>query len=94
MNLRSMEWLLRSHGVLADRLIGITKQDTMIHENERGIQVLTWRTENRHVGPYAALDDLDLGFTEALVPLVQTNSHEGLKVQHVGLLIALLKTGA
>lgn len=54
MNLRGMEWLLRSHGVLADRLIGITRPDTMhngeyngvpgtwpVH-NERGQQITDW----------------------------------------------------
>jgi hypothetical protein len=50
-----MEWLLRSHGMLADRLVGITRPDTMIerpaydgcpeswlHTNERGLQIRDW----------------------------------------------------
>lgn len=55
MNLKGMEWLLRSHGMLADRLIGITRMDTMIerpaysgmpeswpHTDERGRQISEW----------------------------------------------------
>jgi hypothetical protein len=54
-NLMGMEWLLRSHGMLADRLVGITRPDTMIerpaydgcpeswlHTNERGLQIRDW----------------------------------------------------
>src|ERR1700728_3493853 len=32
MNLMGLEWLLRSHGVLKDRLIGITRQDTIVNQ--------------------------------------------------------------
>lgn len=55
MNLRGLEWLMRSHGILADRLVGITRTDTMIerpiydgtpeswpHTNERGQQISDW----------------------------------------------------
>lgn len=54
MNLRGLEWLLRSHGVLADRLVGITRPDTMERavydgkpgtwpqHNERGRQIADW----------------------------------------------------
>ena len=57
MTLLGLEWLLRSHGVLANRLIGITRKDTMSkphitsysgipHEwplaNERGEQISDW----------------------------------------------------
>lgn len=53
-NLMGMEWLLRSHGMLADRLIGITRPDTMVRgvydgspeswptTNERGQQISEW----------------------------------------------------
>lgn len=55
MNLMGFEWLLRSHGVLADRLVGITRTDTMERAtykgepgtwlpcaNERGQQITDW----------------------------------------------------
>lgn len=53
-NLMGFEWLLRSHGVLAGRLCGITRKDTMVRgaysgdpkewpqENERGRQISDW----------------------------------------------------
>jgi hypothetical protein len=53
-NLQGMDWLLRSHGVLANRLIGITREDTMVRgvydgepgswpmTDERGQQVCDW----------------------------------------------------
>jgi len=91
MNLAGMEWLLRSHGVLADRLIGITRADKMMPssydgrpvswpvENERGQQIREWldnwcgRVEN-----IVAIDDLDLGITEARIPLVRVDGKFGL----------------
>jgi hypothetical protein len=55
MNLMGMEWLLRSHGMLAGRLAGITRMDTMIVRppyngspgswpltDERGRQISEW----------------------------------------------------
>lgn len=53
-NLMGMEWLLRSHGMLANRLVGITRPDTMERrpytgnpaewpvDNERGRQIADW----------------------------------------------------
>jgi hypothetical protein len=54
-NLAGMDWLLRSHGLLANRLVGVTRPDTMradpnytgepkswpVH-NERGQQIADW----------------------------------------------------
>lgn len=69
MNLMGMEWLLRSHRVLADRLVGVTRPDTMERAvyrgipgtwpvtDERGQQVSDWRRDNAHTGPYAVVDD-------------------------------------
>lgn len=54
MNLQGLEWLLRSHGVLAGRLVGITRRDTMVRgpysgklgewplDDERGLQIADW----------------------------------------------------
>jgi hypothetical protein len=56
--LMGMEWLLRSHGMIANRLAGITRPDTMIRppysgkpidwplENERGQQITDWLREH------------------------------------------------
>jgi hypothetical protein len=93
MNLTGLGWLLRSHGVLADRLVGITRKDTPDEHplkntsgkplmycvpNERGRQISDWRTENWHTGPYVVIDDLDLGITDAGHPFVQTNGGIGM----------------
>lgn len=59
MNLMGLEWLLRSHGVIADRLVGVTREDTLlrepwtgdtpwVHTNERGQQISDWLKENRN----------------------------------------------
>ncbi len=85
-----MEWLLRSHGLLAGRLAGITRPDTMMPtvyrgepgtwplENERGKQIADWLRESGSVSAYAVVDDLDLGITAAGHPFVQTDSKVGL----------------
>ena len=61
-NLMGLEWLLRSHGVIADRLIDVTRPDTMVTRavytgvpsswpatNERGQQIADWLAA--HPGP-------------------------------------------
>lgn len=57
MNMQGFDWLLRSHGVLANRLVGITREDTLreskefdgkhwpLH-NERGQQISEWIVRN------------------------------------------------
>lgn len=62
MNLMGFEWLLRSHGVLADRLMGCTRRDTMERGlyrgeagtwpvcDERGGQITDWLRVNRLPG--------------------------------------------
>lgn len=56
MNIAGLDWLLRTHGILADRLVGITEPDTMIPAStpyngdpktwpmadERGHQISGW----------------------------------------------------
>ena len=92
MNLRGMEWLLRSHGLLADRFIGITRPDTMERVvyngesgtwplcNERGQQITDWLKDNHGtpVDGYAVIDDLDLGISKAGHPFVETNGTIGM----------------
>jgi hypothetical protein len=102
MNPMGFEWLLRSHGVLGDRLIGFTGPDTMERQpytgdpttwlpapNERGLQISRWLSEN---GPrqYAVVDDLDLGITAAGHPFVQTVGTVGLTDADADRLIRLL----
>lgn len=87
MNLAGMGWLLRSHGIL-DRLVGITRPDTMMPamftgkeawpvENERGQQIADYLAVNP-CSRYVVLDDLDLGISKAGHPFVHVNGAVGL----------------
>lgn len=101
-NLMGMEWLLRSHGMLADRLIGITCEDTMIRGefrgdrdtwpavNERGSQVHRWLTENPGVARYVVVDDIDLGISECGHPFVKTDGAVGLTESEAKRIVELL----
>lgn len=103
--LAGMEWLLRSHGMLADRLIGVTRPDTMRAcpaydgdpkrwpvVNERGAQISDWLRSNggTFARPYAAVDDLDLGITDCGHPLVKTDGKRGMTEADADELIRLL----
>jgi len=102
MNLMGLEWLFRSHGLLADRLIGITRRDEMIRgiyngvpsswpaTNERGEQIADWLAENDHGGTYAVVDDLDLGISAAGHPFVRTDGKVGLTEREAAELVRLL----
>jgi len=103
MNLAGLDWLLRSHGVIAGRLVGITREDTMVRPvtfcgnaaawpmtNERGQQIADWRVNNGHTDAYAVVDDLDLGISESGHPFVQTDGKVGLTHHEACRLIQLL----
>jgi hypothetical protein len=102
--LAGMDWLLRSHGVLAGRLVGITREDTMVRPavydgrreswpvvDERGQQITDWLALNR-VGyeGHAVVDDLDLGISAAGHPFVDTDGTVGLTRWEADALIRLL----
>lgn len=73
MTIAGVEWLLRSHGVMQQRLIGITRPDTMQERcptwngntpwpvcDERGHQIASWIAFNRTrlgLDSYAVVDD-------------------------------------
>jgi len=101
MDLMGLEWLFRSHGMLADRLIGVTRKDTMVRpttfspetwpqHNERGQQIADWRTESGHAGPYVVVDDLDLGISDAGHPFVLVEGDVGLTAADAAEMIQLL----
>lgn len=108
MNLGGMEWLLRSHGIIAGRLIGITRPDTMMPttfdgrpenwpvENERGRQIHDWLIDNRNDAdfgsPYVVVDDLDLGISVAGHPFVHVNGAIGLTDHDADRMIRMLRT--
>jgi hypothetical protein len=107
-NLAGMEWLFRSHGLIAGRLAGYTRKDTMERQvyngeprdwpvcNERGAQITEWLAINGESfgGPprHVVLDDLDLGISEAGHPFVHTDGTVGLTEADADRAIALLTT--
>lgn len=97
-NLMGMEWLLRSHGVKAGRLIGVTRPDTKQQKTyewpERGEQITDFITEFGPFASYIAVDDLDIGITEAGHRLVQTDSTIGLTEADAWKAIRLLNADA
>jgi hypothetical protein len=94
MNIAGMDWLLRSHGVMSGRLLGITRTDSMREDlnfkgcepwpvhHERGQQISDWlNTEDPWIteaASYVVIDDLDLGISLCGHPFVQTNGSLGL----------------
>jgi hypothetical protein len=100
-DIRGMEWLLRSHGLIAGRLLGITRPDEMMPkvwngditvwpvENERGRQISDWLQSHIHL-TYAVVDDMDLGITEAGHRLVKTDGAAGMTDKDADELIRLL----
>lgn len=102
MNLTGFEWLLRSHGIIAGRLVGITRPDTTrqqtdydgrpetwVQVNERGDQIGDYLKETKHSG-YAVVDDLDLGISTSGHPFVRTDGNIGLTREDADSLIQLL----
>jgi len=105
MNLEGFRWLLRTHGVLGDRMVGHTAADTMhdgvwsgvagswpIH-NERGRQIAEWLGDRwEYKGcRYVVLDDLDLGISEAGHPFVQCDGTVGLTDADADRAIAIIQ---
>lgn len=87
-NLEGMSWLLQSHGLLAGKLVGITRMDTepqnwdgrpesWVASPERGQQITEYLAQHP-CERYVVVDDLDLGITAAGHPFVKTNGTRGL----------------
>ncbi len=98
-----LEWLYRSHGLLADRLIGVTRPDKLVggvvEPHERGRQVaefVRWWNDGPRLGlpdkcrVFAAVDDVDDGFTAEGIPFLQTDGGVGLTDADADRLIELL----
>lgn len=102
MTLVGLDWLFKSHGLLKDRLIGITNPDmsranehwdgkpnSWIPTNERGEQITAYVKEHG-IKRYVVLDDLDLGITLEGHPFVKTDSNKGLKHYHLAEIVSIL----
>lgn len=98
-----MEWLLRSHGILADRLIGVTREDSIVQPpnrkgdlskwitpNERGQQITDYLKTISNCRKYVVIDDMDLGISECGHPFVKTDGSIGLTDADAELAIKLL----
>lgn len=99
MSLTGLDWLLRSHGMLSNRLVGITRPDTMVLQPdgeyrpeamERGRQITDWRAANSHTEAYVVIDDMDLGITDAGHPWVETLPDVGLRERDITLAVEIL----
>lgn len=104
-----MDWLLRSHGMRSGHLLDITRLDTMVERpargydgkpeswpqtNERGNQISDYlKSSSIRIASYVALDDLDLGISEAGHPFVQTDATVGLTYKEVSQCIEHLMKG-
>lgn len=75
MNLKGLDWLFRSHGMIAGSIIDITRKDGVcqaafdrgqpwIHVNERGQQIADWLADHPEIETYCVIDDMDLGISE------------------------------
>lgn len=87
MSIIGFDYLLRTHGVIANRLIGRTPADEEV--TERGWQIHQWRKENDHCGKYVVIDDMDLHISP-LHPFVQTQGDVGLTDKEADQVIAIL----
>lgn len=94
--LHGFEYLLRTHLIHAKgRLIGMTRSDwesSGIQSSERGRQVQEWLDQHHAsgIGRYVAIDDLDLGYSEFGIPLVDTDGRVGLTEVEADKVIAIL----
>ncbi len=91
MTIQGFEYLLRSHGVLANRVIGYTEADTKPDNQRRCDQIQEWLDANM-VSSWIVLDDEPPGMIASpdRERLVQTDGEIGLTDAHVELAIKLL----
>ncbi len=101
MTLAGLDWLLRSHGVRAGHLCGITETDEVTSQRvgatigmnrarAEQISYWAWQPKNGDDRPFVIIDDLDLGFTDRSLPFVQTDSSIGLTAIDADRAITLL----
>lgn len=87
MSLAGFDYLLRTHGVFANRLIGRTPADEEV--KERGWQIHQWRKDNNHSGRYVVIDDMDLHISP-LHPFVRCDGEVGLTTEDAEKAIKIL----
>ena len=90
MSVTGFDYLLRTHGVIANRLVGRTCADEEV--KERGWQIHEWRKTNNHRGRYVVIDDMDLHISP-LHPLILVDGSIGLEDSAVDAAIVHLNGG-
>lgn len=78
MDLIGFDWLLRSHGVHANRIHGITRKDDPYNPADDRGHLITEYLAQHKCEKYCVVDDLDLSITLCGHPFVQTVSSLGL----------------
>lgn len=93
MRLDGLRYLLNSHWIDGDRLIGITRPDRSASLTDRGQQITEWLAEHGS-RPYIVIDDMDLEITACGHPLVLTDGRNGLSDQDVEQAIGILRAAS
>lgn len=105
MTIDGLDWLFRSHGVLANRIVSITREDAIDRcewdgtkeswplVNERGKQIADWLANHLNVDRYVVIDDMDLGISEAGHPFVHVDGTVGLTDRDAVKAIGILNGG-
>lgn len=92
MTLRGFDWLMRSHGLYADSIHGITRMESVGNPNDdRGYLIIEYLRDHTPK-KYCVVDDLDLSITVCGHPFVKTNSEVGLLDDHADRIIAILNS--
>jgi hypothetical protein len=89
---RGFAVMMMTHGMRNHpKIIGVTPRDGKLED--RGQECRSWLRNRRPEGGcrFVAIDDLDLGFAEWGIPLVQTDGRVGLTSQDADRAIAILK---
>lgn len=99
MTLKGFQYLLAIHGAsqeTCDAVIGYLPQDINTDTNTRGLMCKNWLQtmylmDGAHrLARVVALDDLDLGYKEHNIPLVQTDGKIGLSRENEAAVVEML----
>jgi len=85
MTLDGFRYMLQSHWIDANRIIGITRKDVSSETMDRGAQITEWLSANasRFNGKYLVIDDMDLGISAAKLNFLHIDGTVGLTASDV-----------
>ncbi len=92
MTLNGFDYLLRTHGVKAGRIIGYTEEDDQFLGSKRSLQIQAWLDANQTVKDWVVIDDVPEGMDASPDPmrLVKTDGYIGLTAADADLAIGIL----